>query len=79
MEKIAKTRAELATLLLNKARGSGKCRDLASVFITGPFPDRTITWGFGTQPVGRALVSGECGSELQAIASRLQAEFDLTE
>jgi hypothetical protein len=55
MEKIAKTRAELATLLLNKARGSGKCRDLASVFITGPFPDRTITWGLGRSPsVGRS-------------------------
>jgi hypothetical protein len=77
MAKILKTRAELARLLLNEARQSGKCANLADVFITGPHPERSITWGFGTAPTGRATISPECGVELQAIASRLQAEFDL--
>jgi hypothetical protein len=78
MRKILKTRAELARLLLNEARQSGKCAGLTDVFITGPHPDRSITWGFGTAPTGRSTVSPECGIELQAIASRLQSEFDLS-
>jgi hypothetical protein len=78
MPKILKTRAELTKLLLNEARQSGKCTGLADVFITGPHPERSITWGFGTAPVGRSVVCSECGVELQAIASRLQTEFDLS-
>ena len=78
MPKILKTRAELAKLLLNEARQSGKCADLADVFITGPHPERSVTWGFGTAPTGRATVSPECGTELRAIAGRLQSEFDLS-
>ena len=78
MPKVLRTRAELAKLLLNEARQSGKCTDLADVFITGPHPERSITWGFGTAPTGRAVVSSECGGELQAIARRLQMEFDLS-
>jgi hypothetical protein len=77
MAKVLKTRAQLAKLLLNEARQSGKCIDLADVFITGPHPERSITWGFGTAPTGRSTVSTDCGIELQAIASRLQREFDL--
>ena len=78
MPKILKTRAELARLLLNEARQSGKCAGLADVFITGPHPERSVTWGFGTAPTGHATVSSDCGIELQAIASRLQSEFDLS-
>jgi hypothetical protein len=78
MRKILKTREELMKLLLNEARQSGKCAGLADVFITGPHPERSITWGFGTAPTGRLVVSSECGCELQAIAGRLQAEFDLS-
>lgn len=78
MPKILKTRAELAMLLLNEARQSGKCAGLADVFITGPHPERAVTWGFGTAPTGRATVSPDCGIELQAIAGRLQSEFDLS-
>ena len=78
MPKILKTRAELAKLLLSEARQSGKCTGLVDVFITGPHPERSITWGFGTAPTGRSMVSPECGIELQAIASRLQKEFDLS-
>lgn len=78
MPKVLKTRAELTTLLLNEARQSGKCTGLADVFITGPHPERSITWGFGTAPTGRLTISSECGIELQAIASRLQREFDLS-
>ena len=78
MPKILKTRSELARLLLNEARQSGKCADLADVFITGPHSERLINWGFGTAPTGRATVSVECGIELQAIASRLQRDFDLS-
>jgi hypothetical protein len=78
MPRILKTRAELTKLLLNEARQSGKCTGLADVFITGPHPERSITWGFGTAPTGRAVVSSECGVELQVIASRLQTEFDLS-
>jgi hypothetical protein len=78
MPKILKTRSELAKLLLNEARQSGKCTGLTDVFITGPHPERSVTWGFGTAPLGRWTVSPECGIELQAIASRLQSEFDLT-
>jgi hypothetical protein len=77
MPKILKTRAELMKLLLNEARQSGKCTGLADIFITGPHPERSITWGFGTAPTGRAVISSECGIELQAIARRLQTEFDL--
>jgi hypothetical protein len=65
-------------LLLNEARQSGKCAGLADVFITGPYPGRAVTWGFGTAPTGRATVSADCAIELQAIASRLQSEFDLS-
>jgi hypothetical protein len=78
MPKILKTRAELARLLLNEARQSGKCADLADVFITGPHPERSVTWGFGTAPTGRSTVSSDCTIELQAIAGRLQSEFDLS-
>jgi hypothetical protein len=78
MPKIRKTRAELATLLINEARQSGKCIGLADVFITGPHPARPTNWGFGTAPTGRSTVSAECGTELQAIARRLQTEFDLS-
>ncbi len=78
MPKIVKTRAELAMLLLNEARQSGKCAGLADVFITGPHPERSVTWGFGTAPTGRSTVSPDCGIELQAIARRLQSEFDLS-
>jgi hypothetical protein len=78
MPKILKTRAELAKLLLNEARQSGKCAGLAEVFITGPHPERSITWGFGAAPTGRSTISPECGIELQAIASRLQRELDLS-
>ena len=78
MPKILKTRTQLVKLLLNEARQSGKCTGLADVFITGPHPERSITWGFGTAPTDRSLVSSECGNELQAIASRLQKEFDLS-
>jgi hypothetical protein len=78
MPKILKTRTELAKLLLSEARQSGKCTDLAGVFITGPHPERSITWGFGTAPTGHLTVSPECGIELQAIANRLQREFDLS-
>ena len=78
MPKILKTRAELTKLLLNEARQSGKCAGLADVFITGPHPERSINWGFGTAPTGRSVVSSECGVELQAIAGRLQTEFDLS-
>jgi hypothetical protein len=78
MPKILKTRAELTKLLLHEARQSGKCTGLADVFITGPHPERSVTWGFGTAPTGRAVISSECGGELQAIASRLQTEFDLS-
>lgn len=78
MPEILKTRAELAKLLLSEARQSGKCTGLADLFITGPHPERSITWGFGTAPTGRSTVSPECGIELQAIASRLQKEFDLS-
>jgi hypothetical protein len=78
MPKIMKTRAELVRLLLNEARQSGKCAGLADVFITGPHPERAITWSFGTAPTARSTISPECMSELQAIASRLQTEFDLS-
>jgi hypothetical protein len=78
MPKILKTRAELMKLLLSEARQSGKCTGLADVFITGPHPERSITWGFGTAPTRRSVVSSECGVELRAIASRLQTEFDLS-
>lgn len=78
MPEILKTRAELAKLLLSEARQSGKCTGVADLFITGPHPERSITWGFGTAPTGRSTVSPECGIELQAIASRLQKEFDLS-
>jgi hypothetical protein len=78
MPKVLKTRAELAKLLLNEARQSGKCPGLADVFITGPHPERSVTWGFGTAPTGHAMVSVGCRIELQAIASRLQSEFDLS-
>jgi hypothetical protein len=78
MPKILKTRAELAKLLLNEARQSGKCAGLADIFITGPHPERSVTWGFGTAPTARSTVSPECGMELRAIASRLQSEFDLS-
>jgi hypothetical protein len=78
MPKVLKTRGELARLLLNEARQSGKCPGLADVFITGPHPERSVTWGFGTASAGRSTVSPECGTELQAIANRLQSEFDLS-
>jgi hypothetical protein len=78
MPKILKTRAELAKLLLNEARQSGKCLGLADIFITGPHPERAVTWGFGTASAGCSAVSSECGIELQAIAGRLQSEFDLS-
>jgi hypothetical protein len=78
MPKVLKTRAELARLLLNEARQSGKCADLADVFITGPHPERSVTWGFGTAPTPRSTISLDCAVELQAIASRLQSEFDLS-
>jgi hypothetical protein len=78
MPKILKTRAELTKLLLNEARQSGKCAGLADVFITGPHPERLVTWGFGTAPTGRSTVLPACAIELQAIASRLQSEFDLS-
>lgn len=78
MPKLLRTRSELAKLLINEARQSGRCAGLADVFITGPHPERSVTWGFGTAPTGRTTVSPECGSELQAIASRLQREFDLS-
>ena len=78
MPKILKTRSELARLLLNEARQSGKCPNLADVFITGPHPERSVTWGFGTMPTGSSTVSLACGIELQAIAARLQTEFDLS-
>jgi hypothetical protein len=77
MTKILKTRAELARLLLSEARQSGKCAGLTDIFITGPHPERSVTWGFGTAPTGRSTVSPECGIELRAIAGRLQSEFDL--
>jgi hypothetical protein len=67
MPKIFKTRVELAKLLLNEARQSGKCTNLADVFITGPHPERSITWEFVTAPTGHATVSPECGLELRAI------------
>ena len=78
MPKVLKTRAELTTLLLNEARQSGKCAGLADVFITGPHPERSVTWGFGIAPTGRSTVSSDCAIELHAIAGRLQSEFDLS-
>ena len=71
MPNILKTRTELAKLLLNEARQSGKCDGLSDVFITGPHPERSITWGFGTVLTWRTAVSPGCEIELQAIASRL--------
>ena len=78
MPKILKTRSELAKLLLSEARQSGKCLGLADIFITGPHPERAVTWGFGTAPTGRSTVCPDCGIELRAIAGRLQSEFDLS-
>ena len=78
MPKTLKTRSELAQLLLNEARQSGKCTGLIDVFITGPHSGRSVNWGFGTAPTERSTISPECGTELQAIARRLQAEFDLS-
>jgi hypothetical protein len=78
MPKISKTRSELAKLLLNEARQSGKCLGLADIFITGPHPERAVTWGFGTASTGHSTVPSECGVELRAIAGRLQSEFDLS-
>jgi hypothetical protein len=77
MPKILKTRSELVTLLLNEARQSGKCAGLSDVFITGPHPGRSVNWGYGTVQTWHSTVSPECGIELQAIAGRLQSEFDL--
>jgi hypothetical protein len=71
------SRAELAHLLLQEAWQSGKCIELADVFVTGPHPGRNVNWGYGTMSATRSVVSVQCEQELQAIASRLQAEFDL--
>ena len=78
MPKVLKTRAELAKLLLSEARQSGKCLGLADIFITGPHPERAVTWGFGIASTERSTVACECGIELRAIAGRLQSEFDLS-
>ena len=74
MPKILKTRSELVKLLLSEARQSGKCTGLTDIFITGPHPERAVTWGFGTG----STECSECGIELRAIAGRLQSEFDLS-
>lgn len=76
MAKILKTRSELEKLLLNEARQSGRCLGLADIFITGPHPERAVTWGFGIASTERSTVACEC--ELRAIADRLQSEFDLS-
>jgi hypothetical protein len=78
MTKILKTRSELEKLLLNEARQSGRCLGLADIFITGPHPERAVTWGFGIASTDRSTVACECGIELRAIADRLQSEFDLS-
>lgn len=52
MPKILKPRAARTKLLPNEARQRGKATGLADVFITGPHPERLITWGFGTAPTG---------------------------
>jgi hypothetical protein len=75
--KVSMSREELAHLLLQEAWQSGKCIELADVFITGPHAERTVTWGYGTRSATRSVVSTQCVQELQAIASRLQAIFDL--
>jgi hypothetical protein len=75
--KVSMSRAELAHLLLREAWQSGKCIELADVFITGPQAERGVAWGCGTSSATRAVVSAECELELQTIASRLQAVFDI--
>jgi len=76
MTKTLKTRSELEKLLLNEARQSGRCLGLADIFVTGPHPERAVTWGFGVASTERSTC--ECGIELRAIADRLQSEFDLS-
>jgi hypothetical protein len=73
MPKALKTQSEFAELMMREARSSRKCADLHSVAILGPLARSNTNWDFATAPTGR---SPECQNELQAIAGRLQREFD---
>jgi hypothetical protein len=64
--------------MMLEARSSGKCADLHSVIITGPFARSGTNWDFGTAPTGPSLIKPECSNELRTIAIRLQREFDLS-
>jgi hypothetical protein len=77
MAKEFKTRGELQKLVLEEARNSGKCPDLAEVVITGPFPSRELTWDIMRRPRA-ATVSVDCATEIDNIVRRLQMRFELS-
>jgi hypothetical protein len=72
-----KSRGELQELVLQEARKSGKCADLAGIVVTGPFPSREFNWDILRSPRA-ALGSDDCLKEIEGIVRRLQPLFELS-
>jgi hypothetical protein len=72
------TKGELTAAILQKAKVSGICSDLAELIIYGPTWRPNSNWDFGIRSkFPLADVRDECRIELNKIAGELQARFDL--
>jgi hypothetical protein len=73
-----KSRKELEEIVMREVMASGKCSDLASVIILGPFDRKYSSWDVGTASNRPShLVSPACRIELNKIVGRLQVQYDL--
>jgi hypothetical protein len=72
-----KSANELAALLREEARKTGKCDNLGSIFVY-PAQRRDENWDFGTGgSVPAEQISDACRIELGLIAGRLKLKYDL--
>jgi hypothetical protein len=71
-------RDELEALLFENARKSGKCDDLASVVVSGPFDDRDVNWSIAGRrsKSGIEIVPGECSAALNKIVAELGQKYE---
>ena len=77
MTKEARTRGQLAEMVLKEAHATGKCGDLHSIVMLGPVTQGCSNWHLRTSSNGPNLVSAACRVELNLIVGRLQAKYDL--
>lgn len=67
-DKLRRTREQLADLVFQKAKDSGKCSDLAGIIVIGPVQRGHANWDVGTQSANEpAPICAACRIELTKI------------